>query len=81
MKLNSIAFVDGFYYRPRIDYKTLEKYSEGLIILTACLAGRIPRFLMDNMYEEAKAFALYLKSIVAEGDFYIELQNHGLQDN
>lgn len=80
MKLNSIAFVDGFYYRPRIDYKTLEKYSEGLIILTACLAGRIPRFLMDNMYEEAKAFALYLKSIVAEGDFYIELQNHGLQE-
>lgn len=80
MKLNSIAFVDGFYYRPRIDYKTLEKHSKGLIILSACLAGRIPRLLMDNMYDEAKSFAQYLKSIVDEGDFYLELQNHGLQE-
>lgn len=80
IKLNSIAFVDGYYYKPRIDYKTLEKYSKGLIIMSACLAGRIPRLLVKGFYEEAKNFALYLKGLVDEGDFYIELQNHGIPE-
>ncbi len=80
MKLNSIAFVEGFYYKPRIDYKTLAKYSEGLICLTACLAGHIPTLILQRRYDEAKKLALELKSMFSEGDFYIEIQNHGLQE-
>lgn len=78
IRLNSIAFVDGFYYKPRIDYQLLEKYSGGLICLSACLAGHIPQLLLQNKYDEAKEVALKMKSMFAEGDFYIELQNHGL---
>lgn len=80
MKLNSIAFVDGFYYKPRIDYKTLKELSDGLIILTACLAGRIPKLLLQGFYDDAKAFALQLKAMVDDGDFYVELQNHNLDE-
>ena len=76
MKLSSIAFVDGFYYKPRIDYELLEKYHEGLICLSACLAGDIPRRLLNNRYDEAKELALRLKAMFND-DFYIELQNHG----
>lgn len=79
IKLSSIAFVDGFYYRPRIDYDLLEKHSEGLICLSACLAGDIPSYLLLNQYDEAKALALRLKNIFGE-DFYIELQNHGIPE-
>ena len=79
IKLDSIAFVDGFYYKPRIDYKTLAEYSEGLICLSACLAGRVARRLLDNDYEGAKEIALYLRSVYGE-DFYLEIQDHGLED-
>lgn len=79
MKLSSIAFVDGFYYKPRIDYELLEKYHEGLIVLSACLAGDIPQFLLNEQYDEAKALALKLKGIFKD-DFYIELQNHGIPE-
>ena len=79
MKLSSIAFVDGFYYKPRIDYELLEKYHEGLICLSACLAGDIPRRLLNNRYDEAKELALRLKAMFND-DFYIELQNHGIPE-
>ncbi|MCH5278890.1 MAG: DNA polymerase III subunit alpha [Christensenellaceae bacterium] len=79
IKLSSIAFVDGFYYRPRIDYDLLEKHSEGLICLSACLAGDIPQYLLMNRYDEARALAIRLKRVFGD-DFYIELQNHGIPD-
>lgn len=79
MKLSSIAFVDGFYYRPRIDYDLLDQYGEGLIVLSACLAGDIPQFLLNGRYEDAKQLAQRLKSRFGE-DFYIELQNHGIPE-
>jgi DNA polymerase-3 subunit alpha len=79
MKLSSIAFVDGFYYKPRIDYDLLEKYHEGLICLSACLAGDIPQFLLKEEYDEARKLAARLKRVFG-GDFYIELQNHGIPE-
>lgn len=79
MRLSSIAFVDGFYYRPRIDYDLLGQYGEGLICLSACLAGDIPQLLLQGRYEEAKALAARLQGMFG-GDFYMELQNHGLPE-
>ncbi len=78
-KLNEIAYVDGFYYKPRIDYETLEKHSEGVICLSACLAGHIPQFIMQRRYDEADKLALRLKSIFKD-DFYLELQDHGIEE-
>lgn len=79
VKLDSVAFVDGFYYKPRIDYKILKEHSEGLVCLSACLAGRIPKLLLKGDYEGAKKTALELKEIFGE-DFYIEIQDHGLEE-
>ncbi len=79
IKLDSIAYVDGFYYKPRIDYKTLAQHSEGLICLSACLAGRVARKLTENDYEGAKQTALMLKGVFKD-DFYLEIQDHGLAD-
>ncbi len=79
IKLNSMAFVDGFYYKPRIDYKTLKEHGEGLICLSACLAGRVAKRLTQNDYEGAKDTALMLKDIYKD-DFYLEIQDHGLLD-
>ena len=79
VKLDSIAFVDGFYYKPRIDYKTLREHSEGLVCLSACLAGRIPKLLLKGDSEGAKKTALELKDIFGD-DFYIEIQDHGLEE-
>ena len=78
IKLVSLGFTEGFYYRPRIDYDTLQKYSEGLICLSACLAGDIPRFLRDGMYESAKNLALRLNQMFGQGSFYLEVQDHGI---
>ncbi len=80
MKLNEIAFCDGFYYKPRIDYDTLSKYSEGVICLSACLAGHIPSLILKRQYDEADALALKLKNMFADGDFYLEIQNHGIPE-
>lgn len=80
MKLNEIAFCEGFYYKPRIDYDTLAKYSEGVICLSACLAGHIPSLILQRRYDEADALALKLKGMFAEGDFYLEIQNHNLPE-
>ena len=79
VQLDSLAFVDGFYYRPRIDYKTLKDHCEGVICLSACLAGRIPRLLLAGEYEKAKEFALFLHSLFGE-DFYLEIQDHGIPE-
>ena len=80
LKLNSISFTEGFYYRPRIDLPLLKKYSEGLICLSACLAGVIPRRLLASDYEGAKDYANILIDIYGKDDFYIELQDHGIEE-
>ncbi len=80
VKLNSIAFVEGFYYKPRIDYNVLAKHSEGIICLSGCLAAHIPSFIVQRRFDEAKALALKLKEMFAPGDFYLELQNHGIPE-
>jgi DNA polymerase-3 subunit alpha len=79
LKLNSIAYKDGFYYKARIDFKTLEKYSNGLICLSACLAGIIPQQILSNQYEEAEKTAIWFKNLFRE-DFYLEIQNHGIPE-
>ncbi|HOF95419.1 MAG TPA: PHP domain-containing protein, partial [Clostridia bacterium] len=79
MRLSTEAFLHGFYYKPRIDYKLLEECSEGLICLSACLAGDIPQLLLRGDYAGAKALAQKLKAVFKD-DFYIELQNHGLDE-
>lgn len=79
VQLDSLAFVDGYYYRPRIDYNTLKEHHDGVICLSACLAGRIPRFLMAGEYDKAKEFALSMREIFGE-DFYLEIQDHGIPE-
>ena len=79
VQLDSLAFVDGYYYRPRIDYTVLKEHTNGVICLSACLAGRIPRLLLAGEYEKAKAFALDMKAAFGE-DFYIEIQDHGIPE-
>ena len=74
------AWTEGFYTKPRIDKELLEKHSEGLIALSACLAGEIPRALTAGDYERAKEKALWYKSVFGEGNFYLELQNHGIRE-
>lgn len=78
-KLNSIAFRDGYYYKPRIDLKTLEQYSAGLVCLSACVAGDIPQLILHGMIDEAEKLTLWFKNIFKD-DFYLELQDHGLAD-
>ena len=78
--LVSEAFIHGFYGKPRVDLALLKKYSEGLIATSACLAGAVPRCLMDDDYEAAKKNALELASIFGEGNFYLELQDHGIPE-
>ena len=80
LKLNSMAYVDGYYYKPRIDYKLLKQYSNGLICLSACLAGHIPQMILQHRYEDAKKFALELNDMFPNGDFYLEIQNHGIPE-
>lgn len=77
--LNTIAFRDGFYYKPRIDYKTLEKYSEGLICLSACLAGDIPKYILSEQYDKAEQLILWFKSVFKD-DFYLEIQHNGIAE-
>lgn len=78
IKLVSLAYVEGFYYKPRIDYSLLEQYSEGLICTSACLGGDIQNLIAEQRYEDAKALALHLKRIMGAGNFYLELQDHGI---
>jgi len=78
--LVSMAFTDGFYGKPRVDLELLEKYHEGLIALSACLAGAIPQYLMEDSYDSAKAYALRLSKIFGKERFYLELQDHGIEE-
>lgn len=79
LKLNSIAFKYGYYYKPRIDFKTLEKHHEGLICLSACLAGKIPQDILAGQFEQAEKDALWFKNLFGD-DFYLEVQNHGIPE-
>ena len=76
----SEAWVNGFYTKPRVDHALLEQYHEGLICLSACLAGEIPQALLQGDYEEAKRLALWYQAVFGKGNFFIEIQNHGLED-
>ena len=76
----SEAFIHGFYGKPRVDLELLKKYHEGLIATSACLAGAIPQYLMDEDYESAKAHALQMAEIFGPDHFYLELQDHGIPE-
>ena len=80
MKIVSKGFVEGFYYKPRVDLELLEKYHQGLIALSACLAGEVPRYLVRGMYQEAKEAALRYQQIFGEGNYFLELQDHGIPE-
>ncbi len=79
-KLVSHSFMEGFYGKPRVDLELLEQYHEGLIALSACLGGAIPQRLMQNDYDGAKEYALNLSRIFGEGNFFLEMQNHGIEE-
>ena len=78
MKIVSKGFVEGFYYKPRVDLELLREYHEGLIALSACLAGEVARYLQKGMYEDGKKAALRYQEIFGEGNFFLELQDHGI---
>ncbi len=78
MKIVSKAFVDGFYYKPRVDMELLKEYHEGIIALSACLAGEVTKNITRGMYEEAKSAALRYEEIFGKGNFFLELQDHGI---
>lgn len=78
MKIVSKAFVDGFYYKPRVDMDLLQGYHEGIIALSACLAGEVAKNITRGMYEEAKSAALRYEKIFGKGNFFLELQDHGI---
>ncbi len=80
MKIVSLGFTEGFYYKPRVDYEVLEKYHEGIIALSACLAGIVATNLRRGMYEQAKKEAMRLSEIFGPNHFYLELQDHGIAD-
>lgn len=80
IKIVSQGYTEGFYYKPRIDIEVLEKYSDGIICLSACLAGDIKRKILNNDYEGAKQLALKYNNIFGEGNFFLELQDHGIEE-
>ncbi|MBR1988330.1 MAG: DNA polymerase III subunit alpha [Clostridia bacterium] len=77
--LNTIAYRDGFYYKPRIDHKTLEQYHEGLICLSACMAGDVPRLILEQQYEKAEQLILWFKNLFKD-DYYLEIQHNGIPE-
>ena len=80
IKMVSLAFTEGFYFKPRIDRDLLEKYSEGLICLSACLKGEIPQLLLQKDYESAKREALWYRDVFGIGNYYLEIQDHGIPE-
>ena len=80
IKLVSLGFTEGFYSKPRIDKEILQKYSKGLIALSACLAGEIPKLLSNGEYEKAKQAALFYDGVFGRGNYYLELQDHGIDE-
>ena len=80
MKIVSKGFIDGFYYKPRVDKEILEEYHEGIIALSACLAGEIPKLLVRGQYDAAKEAALWYRETFGEGNYFLELQDHGIKE-
>ena len=80
IKLCSAGFVDGYYYKPRIDHEKLRQHSKGVIALSACLAGEVQTRILENNYEEAVNAALMYKNIFGENNFFLEMQNHGMKE-
>ena len=80
MKIVSKGFVEGYYYKPRVDKALLEEYHEGIIALSACLAGEVQRYLTKGLYEEAKKSALEYQDIFGKGNYFLELQDHGIPE-
>ena len=80
MKIVSKGFVEGYYYKPRVDMEVLETYHEGIIALSACLAGEVQRYLVRGLYEEAKETACKYEKCFGKGNFFLELQDHGIPD-
>ena len=78
--LVSQAFTEGFYYKPRLDYKLLQEHSEGLIALSACLSGDLPKLLLEERYKDAKEYIAYMKKIMGENNFFIEIMDHGIHE-
>lgn len=77
MKIVSKGFVEGYYYRPRVDKELLRQYHGGIIALSACLAGEVQRYIVKGLYEEAKKTALEYRDIFGENNYFLELQDHG----
>lgn len=80
MQIVTKAYLEGFYYKPRVDMALLEQHSEGLIALSACLAGEIPRLIMEDRYTQAVEKALAYQQLFGPGNFYLELQDHGIPE-
>lgn len=80
MKIVSKGFVEGFYYKPRVDMEVLEQYHEGIIALSACLAGEVQRYLVRGLYQEAKKAALKYEAVFGKGNYFLELQDHGIPE-
>ncbi len=80
IKLVSTSYVEGFYYKPRVDIEELKKHSEGIIALSACLAGDVSNNILNRNYEKAKEFALLYRDIFGEGNFYLEIQDHNIPE-
>ena len=80
MKIVSRGFTEGFYYKPKVDHELLKEYSEGIICLSACLAGEIPQALMNNDYEKAKRIVMEYKDIFGQDNYFLELQDQGLEE-
>jgi len=80
MKIVSEGYINGFYYKPRVDHDVLKKYSKGIIALSACLAGEVQQHLLNGNYERAKMVALEYNDIFGQGNFFLELQDHGIRE-
>ncbi|MDO5538976.1 MAG: DNA polymerase III subunit alpha [Eubacteriales bacterium] len=80
IKIVSAGFVEGYYYKPRVDKEVLEKYHEGIIATSACLAGEVQRYLVRGLYDEARKIALQYQNIFGKDNYFLELQDHGLSD-
>ena len=80
MKLNSTAYIDGYYYKPRIDFEVLEKYHEGLVCSSACIAGVVPQLIIHDKLNEAAAMTMKFNDIFGKGNYFLELQDHGIPE-
>ena len=79
-KLISAGFTEGFYYRPRLDYTLLKAHAEGLICLSACLSGDLPKLLLQGRRDEARAYALNMQATFGKGNYFIEIMDHGIAE-